>query len=923
MNEDNPTFFVIEQQEAKKDIYNIGGDLIINCPRPALTANPNETIYDIPDFTGRLLHLKEIRDIIEQSFKGSKKISTIISISGMPGVGKSALAIKAANSFTGAFSDFRLYTNLGGSTENEDQDPFDVLGGFLSRLGIDKQIMPNDLDGRAGLFRSLLANKSGILILDNAQDEKQVRPLLPGCSSCIVLITSRPYLSALEGAFHIKLDLMSSDESIELLSKIVGIDRIQSELVVAERILDYCGRLPLAIRIASGTIHSKEHWTLAKFETLLKEGKKRLRNLELGDLSVRAAFELSYRELPQREAKMFRLLGLFPGPEIYSNLGAALLDIDEISAFESVEKLVDLHLIEPTSNDHYMFHELIRLFAVEKTECEDSSEEVTVAGVRAAKWFLKISDEKEILLNPRKLHELMRKLSQKLSPGSLSPLGWPRIPSIVEEIGFNVNPINLARDRNNDLSNIEQDLIRNALTWFEKEHKNILKAMNIAYSAGSYDVVYRLYFDSVLFLNIRALWTEWEIAGKLAFEACIKEDNLHAIGLTLMYNGAKCHEQGQWDEALKLFESAHKIFRNIKDKDGEILTLASMGNIYFFEGQWKEAIKIYDEALESIQADGNMYAKGHILMNRAGIYLHQGRLEEALSLDKDVLKIFQDLGDKYSEGMALGNIGLIYFTQGQMDEAKNAYDRSLQIFVDFGSVHHKGNILHNIGIINCRRCNWDDALKAQEEALQIARDLGDKQGESFALASIGNILFRRGSIDKALMFYEPALKILHELGDKYRECNILINIGMIYQERGRMDEALKILEDTSKFSHDLDAKYIEGRVFLVKGMIYSQQNRFDEALEELDSALSIFHDIGLANEKALCLKCQGNIYYQQGIEDKALEAYDSALKSFRDMGDRLDEGQTLVNKSRIYGQQGRWDDALKDHEEALKIFLVS
>jgi|GEM_PF-2493886 len=341
---------------------------------------------DIIDFTGRHEQLAQVTSLLEKATEAEATAVVISAVAGMPGVGKSALATHVAHRLKDHFPDAQLYVNLRGA-DGQPLDPFNVLARFLRALGVEDEFIPESLQERASLYRSRLADRQALVLLDNAHDEAQLRPLLPGSPSCAVLVTSRRRLSALEGATVIDLKVMPYDEALELLGRLAGTERVQSDLERARKIVSLCGRLPLAIRIAGGKLRDRPHWNLEDYASRLDDERQRLGQLQLGDLNVRASFALSYQDLILDDARLFRLLAV-AGDVFSAEMAAGVLGVELNAAWEALERLVDLQLLEPAGDERYRFHDLMRLFAQERLEQEESPEEQQAARSRAERWYL-------------------------------------------------------------------------------------------------------------------------------------------------------------------------------------------------------------------------------------------------------------------------------------------------------------------------------------------------------------------------------------------------------------------------------------------------------------------------------------------------------------------------------------------------------
>ncbi|HPE51273.1 MAG TPA: tetratricopeptide repeat protein [Methanothrix soehngenii] len=801
--------FRIGKQDVEGDLYNVAGNLILEQFEKRLPPL-HQLPPDVADFTGRQDDLKMTADFLQSVAEGSGTVPTILIISGMGGVGKSALAIHAAHSSKDLF-DEQLYVDLRGSggTGSEPLAPSDVLWSFLSSLGVDPGSIPEDIASRAGLFRSLLAEKGALLFLDNAHDEKQVRPLLPGNKRCAVLITSRPALSALEGALPIRLGLMPYEEALDLLAKTAVDGRVRAEADSARRIVELCGRLPLAIRIAGGKIRDKEHWTLVKYADLLEDERKRLERLHLGDLDVRASFELSYEELDEIEARIFRLLSLLPGQDFEPGVVGAMLEIDEESAFEATEKLVDLRLIEPSSEGRYKFHDLMHLFAREKIEAEKTAEEIEAARLRAVRWYVERSGFMDKLLRAETRHKIAQ---------------------------------DLAVQEGKEPDKLSRSLFSEALGWFEREDANLLESVRWAHEAGSWEEAYMLAGNLVSFQDLRSMWAEWVDTHKLALEAAQRAGNRQAEGQILKNMGTVYCQQGDWDDAIKMYEDSLKVFHELEDWHSKGLVLMNIGTVYSGRGRWNDAIKMYKEALKVFRDRGDLHNEGLALMNMGSDYLELGHIEGAITVYDKALRVFRDMGDKHREGQTLMGVGNFCRLQGRWDDAIKVYEDSVDIFRDLGDKFTEGQTLTNMGIVYSQQGRWDDAIKVYDKALKVFRDLNYRQGEGTTLMDIGNIYLQQKRWDDAIKMFEASLKVYRDIGDCHGMGLTLYNLAIVYSHQGRLNEAIDVFDESLEVFRDLGDRQREGQTLMNMGIVYNMKGLkektvtcWKEALQKLQS----------------------------------------------------------------------------------------
>ncbi|MDW6064921.1 NB-ARC domain-containing protein [Streptomyces sp. FXJ1.4098] len=355
---------------------------------------------------------------------GGGRPVVIAAIDGTGGVGKSSLVIHAAHQLADRFPDGQLYVDLHGATAGLTAlDPGEVLGRFLRALGVDGSTVPSSTDEASAQFRSLAAGRRLLVILDNAASVEQVRPLLPAGPGCSALVTSREMLTTLEGATHLHLDVLPRDQAVALLERIVGAERVRAEPEEAEAITRLCGGLPLALRIAGARLAARPGRPLRTLVTKLTDVRGRLDELSFGDLAVRTSFQVSYdgfREGRRSDdldaARAFRLLGALPGPDVSLPVATALLGLSESRTESALERLVDAQLLESPDSIRYHMHDLLRLFATERGEQEDSEAERSTAVARGLSCYLATAQQAVTLLDPLRPGRAPRRRRRRRGP---------------------------------------------------------------------------------------------------------------------------------------------------------------------------------------------------------------------------------------------------------------------------------------------------------------------------------------------------------------------------------------------------------------------------------------------------------------------------------------------------------------------------
>lgn len=588
---------------------------------------------DIADFTGRKQELESVMAQLQQARLGGEIALAILT--GIAGVGKSALAVHVAHQLKNDFPDAQLYVNLRG-TESQPLEPLEVLASFLRAWGVDDQSMPEELTERSDLYRSLLSGKRVLVLLDNARDEAQVHPLLPDSSTCAVLVTSRRHLTNLEGAVVLDLAVMTEPEAVELLQKLVGVDRTEAELEATKTIIDLCSRLPLAIRITGGTLRNKPQWRLEDYAGKLALEQQRMVQLRLSDLDVRATLALSYQQLDAIAARLFRLLGLLPGSNFPPAVAVVLLESQPATAQESGECLVNMQLLEPANEGRYRFHDLVRLFARGQLAQQEPAEARQAARLRTGRWYLEISEMMDLALNP----ETRRQLAQVLVKG-----------------------------KDQSLEATEQNLLLGALNWFEIERTNLLASIEWAYQAQVWEIVVPLARNLVNFFNTYAYWADWERTHLLALEATRKLGNRYKEAQTLTNLGNVHSLQSNWGKASECYKQSLSIFSELEDRLGVAKSQGNLGNVYSRQDYWGRASECYQQSLDIFRELKDGYGEAQTLANMGILYMQQSDKEKAVVLWREALgKLPSDLPKSKRVGQWLQSInGLSVDVSDQSD----------------------------------------------------------------------------------------------------------------------------------------------------------------------------------------------------------------------------------------------------------------
>ncbi|MBD0344319.1 MAG: tetratricopeptide repeat protein [Coleofasciculus sp. Co-bin14] len=573
---------------------------------------------DITHFTGCQEQLDRVTALLQQEKPSGEPASASVVVTGIAGVGKSALAIHVAHQLKSDFPDAQLYVNLR-STEGQPLEPLEVLADLLRAWNVDAQSMPEKLSERSQLYRSLLSQKRALVLLDDVHDEAQVRPLLPDSPTCAVLITSRKNLTGLEEAVAVDLTGMTEAEALALLDKQVGGERIQAEQEAAKKIIDLCDRLPLALCITAGTLRNNPDWQLADYALQLIRERQRLAQLHLTNLEVRATLGLNYQQLEALAkknqgflaARLFRFLGLLTGLKFAPAVATALLESEPATAEASFKGLVDRQLLEPASEERYRFHDLVRLFAKEQLAQEELATARQAARLRAARWYLETAQTMNLALNPETRYQLAQVL---------------------------------VADTDKSLKAIEQILFSQALNWFKIERMNLLASVEWVHQAQAWEIVVPLARNLVNFFNTYGYWADWERTHLLAMEGTRHLGDRQGEAQTLTNLGNVYSLQSDWEKASECYEQSQVIFDELSDRLGVAKSLGNLANVYTQQSHWEKARECYQQSLVIFRELGDRYGEAQTLANMGILQIKQGHEQSAAILWQDALsKLPSDL----------------------------------------------------------------------------------------------------------------------------------------------------------------------------------------------------------------------------------------------------------------------------------------
>lgn len=740
-------------------------------------------------------------------------------IEGMPGVGKTALAVHAARLVSGQYPDGMLYLNFHTHDPGHPSlDAAEALHRLLRMLTVPTTQIPDAVSERAALWRAQLSRRRAVVILDDAARLDQIRPLLPAAGQCLILITTRRRLTDLEGTRALTLDVLSSDDAITLFRRTAGHGRADDEDAVAAAVR-LCGRLPLAIQLTAGRLAQAYPPSLADLVEELSLSPARIPGTGMASPEMISAFDLSYRALEPDHQRFFRLLGVNPCAHVSLHAAAALGGGTLAEAEKALAALLDHHLLARAPAGQFRFHDLIRGYAAALAAREDREPERRQAVGRLLDYYLHTADGADRVLHPFR-HRMA--VSVTHPPAASPALGT------------------------------QED----AAAWLESEWRNVLQA---AQHAGRHewkrkcaDLIHVL----ASFVEIRAFWDEAIAAHTLALQASRDLGDVARIAQASLELGEVSQQTGRHEATLPLAEDAAAIYRSLSDRHGEAEALDQIGMAHQRAARSREALAYFHEAQILYRDAADQHGVANTLSHSGIACWHLGRYPDAMGHLRDALSLYRDVGDKRGEAKTLNNLGRMQLYFGYHRDALEGYQRSLEIFTEIGATQHQAIVYHNIGSVYHYKGSYEEGLAAYRRALELYRDIGDLPDEADVLNDIGAIYQSAECYDEALIYHQKAGLIAEEIGNQSQQVTALRGIADVHRGSGRYGEAFEHYQLALRLARQIGDPYEEGKILEGIGETTLSTQRPDAARIVFRQALDIFERLGVPEAESARIRIE-------------------------------------------------------------------
>lgn len=699
---------------------------------PYSIEKPRQLPADTADFVGRQELIDSVEAILTTA--DEHRPTGVVVIAGKPGIGKSTVATHIAHRLAAAhFTDGQLYCDLRG-TGLEPVSSTDVLGRFLRALGIPGPLIPDSLDERAEMYRTILATRRLLVLLDDAASEGQIGPLLPGGGNCAVIVTSRSRLTGLPGGNWIELGILDVDQAIDLLSRVIGRSRVKREPDAAVALVRAVGGLPLALRIVAARLAARPHWSLASIVHRLADERHRLDELAYGEMTVRASLSLTYDGLSPADRRLLRLLSLAQGPTLPGWLAGALLDDHRPRPSDLLEPLYDVQMLDVISVEHtgefrYRFHEIIWLFARDQLEATETAAAQRAAVERMIGGWLALAEQAHA----------------KIYGGGYT---------LVRGAGLRWKPS----------AAYAEDLLVSPLQWMDDEHVNLGLAVDQAAQAQLDEQCWQLATTLVTLFEARGYLDLWESTHRRALGAVRQAGNKLGEAALLASLGTMHISRFQPTEARVCLGAALTLFDELGNPHGQALSWRDLALLDRNMGEYDRALAGYERSLRGFDLTGDIVGRATVLTQSAFILMRRGDTRDARARLDEALVIFDSVGYEGGKARALRRVGQLLLEQGDPETAERTLTEVLAMVRAAGDILGEGHLLMNLGEVNADMGRLREAETLFQQAKAVREQIMDLGGAAVVRLALARLRVRLGERAEALGLLDAAIRAFRDCG---------------------------------------------------------------------------------------------------------------------------------------------------------------
>ncbi|OJF10723.1 AfsR/SARP family transcriptional regulator [Couchioplanes caeruleus] len=772
--------------------------------RPAtVLTRPAELPADVMDFSGRVREIAALDKLLAEGQERRRGVQ-IIAVTGTAGVGKTALTVHWAHRVADRFPDGQLHVNLRGHAQGPSVRPIEALATMLRALGVNAEQIPIELDDAARLFRSLLAGRQVLLMLDNAVSADQVRPLLPGTSGSVVLVTSRDRLTGLvasHGARRLALDPLGTPEALELLRQILGDSRMDSDPQATERLVQACASLPLALRIAAANLDSEPHRSIAEYAAELRDG-DRLATLRVdGDSqAVQTVFDASYTALPADMKNLFRLLGLAPGPDISAAAMAQMAGMETDQAARIFNGLAAAHLIHGSGSRRFTTHDLLRLYARQRAEAEEPVEARDAAIGALFDWYMDHARAAAQVLHPH----MMRLADQELPPPS-------------------------TRFEDHDA----------AISWLDDERPNLVAVVAAAAAHGKPSTAWRLADVLRGYFWLKGHIVDWLHTAQAGVTAASAHDDLRGKAAAHVSLGFAHYSRGRCQQAIEHYRAALECSRRAGWEAGQATALGNIGLALTTAGDLRSAIEALHPAADIDRRLGRRSGLATTLCALGQVSARLGHAQQAVHYLREALSLYQETDSLSGQAMALGGLAHALCLLGRHEEAAPLATRSLDIYRKAGDADGTAATMDLLARVHHRAGRHHEALDQAVAALELVEQTDRKRQAPPLLNTLGRVHLALGDVAKARHYHERALTAVEPIESLFHELEAYAGLASTLRALGSLDAALDHASRALELAQRAGYRLTEGEVLRTLADIHLEIGNHAEAEACVQQALQL------------------------------------------------------------------------------------
>jgi tetratricopeptide (TPR) repeat protein/transcriptional regulator with XRE-family HTH domain len=813
-------FVKLARQRRAPPALRAAADPALPAGRPGASAVPQQLPAAVASFTGRDNELAQLTSLLEARDGTAAAALVISAISGTAGVGKTALAVHWAHTVAGRFPDGQLYVNLRGYDPAQPVAPGEALAGFLTALGVPGPLIPADEADRAAAFRSALAGRRVLIMLDNASEPGQVRPLLPGEPGCLVVVTSRdmlPGLVARNGARRVVLDVLPPDDAVALLRTLVGA-RVDADPAAAASLARLCCYLPLMLRLAAEQAAARPGQPLAVLADEL-DGQGRLDALEAGGddaTAIRAVFSWSCRNLSPAAARTFRLAGLHPGADFGIDAVAALTATSEQAAVQALTELTRASLVHQTGAARYGMHDLLRAYATELAASQDTESDRREALSRLLDHYLLATQRAASVLFP----------ADVAAPAEAADLGTGGV--------FRDEP--------------------EAVAWLNSERANLISVAVFAAERGRPAIAAGLSAALFRYLDTGSFFSDALLIHGAAASGAIRAGDRAAEAAAVSHLGFVHLHLGRLHLAEQHFRRALAVSREVGDTPGEIRALGNLSQTYLNLDAYADARVACQQARELSRSAGDRAREARTLHILGKIAIRQGFYRQASTDLIRAAEASREVGDLPFLTLTLLRLGEAEVRQGHYHEAMPYLQEARSTMRKAGYATAGADLAAVLGLAEMREGRHQEAAQHLKQALSVFHDAGMSASEPQVISYLGELHLRQGNPAGAADCYQQALALCHRAGQPSAEAEAHNGVGEAALAQNAPEEASEHHQKALAIARKIANPPQEGRAHEGLGDVCAAVTDSAGALHHWDQALALYAQMGVPEAERVRLK---------------------------------------------------------------------